>query len=49
MKINFNSDDELPLNEQLKFLSVTIVVRSVFEDDGKCYPQAFLNDCLYEL
>ena len=49
MKINFNSDNELPLNEQLKFLSVTIVVRSVFEDDGKCYPQAFLNDCLYEL
>ena len=49
MKINFNSDNELPLIEQLKFLSVTIVVRSVFEDDGKCYPQAFLNDCLYEL
>ena len=49
MKIKFNSDDKLPLNKQLKFLSATIVIRSVFEEDGKYYPQAFLNDCLYEL
>ena len=49
MKITCDSDDKLPLDKQLKFLSVTIVIRSVFEDDGKYYPQAFLNDCLYEL
>ena len=49
MKIEFNFDDKLPLNKQLKFLSVTIVIRSVFEDDGKYYPLAFLDDCLYEL
>ena len=49
MKIKFNSDDKLPLNKQLKFLSITIVMRSVFEEDGKYYPQAFLDDCLYEL
>ena len=49
MKIKFDSDDKLPLNKQLKFLSVTIVIRSVFEDNGKYYPQAFLDDCLYEL
>ena len=49
MKIKFDSDDKLPLNKQLKFLSVTIVIRSVFEDDGKYYPQAFLEDCLYEV
>ena len=49
MKIKFNSDDKLPLNRQLKFLSVTIVIRSVFEEDGKYYPQAFLDDCLYGL
>ena len=49
MKIKFDSDDKLPLNKQLKFLSVTIVIRSVFEDDGKYYPQAFLDDCLYGL
>ena len=49
MKIKFDSDDKLPLNKQLKFLSVTTVIRSVFEDDGKSYTQAFLDDCLYEL
>ena len=49
MKIKFDLDDKLPLNKQLKLLSVTIVIRSVFEDDGKYYPQAFLDDCLYEL
>ena len=49
MKIKFDSDDKLPLNKQLKSLSVTIVIRSVFEDDGKYYHQAFLDDCLYEL
>ena len=49
MKIKFNSDDKLPLNKELKFFSVTIVIRFVFEEDGKYYPQAFLDDCLYEL
>ena len=29
MKITFDSDDKLPLNKQLKFLSVTIVIRYV--------------------
>ena len=49
IKIKFDSDDKLPLNKQLKFLSVTIVVKSAFEDDGKYYSQAFLDDYLYEL
>ena len=49
MKIRFNSDDKLPLNKQLKFISVIIVIRSVFEYDGNYYPQAFLDDCLHEL
>ena len=49
MKIKFNSDDNLALNKQLEFLSVTIIVRSVFEEDGKYYPQVFLDKCLYEV
>ena len=49
MKIKFDSEDKLPLSKQLKFLSVTIVIRSVFEDDGKYYPQVFLDDCLFEI
>ena len=34
MKIKFNSDDNLPLNKQLKFHNMTITLRSVFEEDG---------------
>ena len=49
MKIKFNSDDDLPLNKQLKFHNMTITIRSVFEEDGKLYPQVFLDDTLYEL
>ena len=49
MKIKFNSDDELPLNKPLKFHAMTIIIRSVFEEDGKLYPQLFLDDTLYEL
>ena len=49
MKIKFNSDDDLPLNKPLKFHLMTITIRSVFEEDGKLYPQLFLDDSLYEL
>ena len=49
MQIKFNSDYDFPLNKSLKFHGVTIVVRSVFEEDGKLYPQIYLDKCLYEL
>ena len=49
IKIKFNSDDDLPLNKPLKFHNMTITIRSVFEEDGKLYPQVFLDDTLYEL
>ena len=49
MKIKFDSDDDLPLNKQLKFHNMAITIRSVFEEDGKRYPQVFLDDNLYEL
>ena len=49
MKIKFNSDDHVPLNKPLKLHNVTITIRSVFEGDGKLYPQVFLGDTLYEL
>ena len=48
-KINFNSDDELPLIKPPKFHAVTIIMRSVFEEGGKLCPQVFLDDALYEL
>ena len=49
MKIKFNSDDHIPLNKQLNFLSITATVRNIFEKDGKYYPQIFLDDCLYQV
>ena len=49
MKIKFNSDDDLPLNKSLKFNLMTITIRCVFEENGKLYPQVFLDDTLYEL
>ena len=49
MKINLNSDDDLPLSKPLKFHAMTIIIRSIFEEDGKLYQQVFLDDALYEL
>ena len=49
MKIKFNSDNDLPLNKPLKFHAMTIIIRSVFEEGGKLYPQVFLDGALYEL
>ena len=48
MKIKFNADDNLPLNKLLKLHLLTIIVRCVFEEDGKFYLQLYLGDCLYE-
>ena len=49
MKIKFNSDDNLPWNKALKLYNITIIFRSVFEEDSKYYLQVFLGECLYEL
>ena len=38
MKIKFNSDDDLPLNKPLKFHTMSIINRSVFEERGNLYP-----------
>ena len=49
MKIKFDTGDNLPLNKPLKLRMLTIIVRSVFEEDGKFYPQVYLDECFYEL
>ena len=38
-KIKFNTYDNLPLNKLLKLHMLTIVLRRIFEEDGKFYPQ----------
>ena len=49
MKIKYDSDDDLSLNKILKLHMLTIIVRYVFEDDSKYYPQVFLDECLLEV
>ena len=44
MKIKFDTDDNFPLNKPLKLCMLTIIVRSVFEEDGKFYPQVYLDE-----
>ena len=40
-KIKFNTYDNLPLNKLLKLHMLTIIVRCIFEEDGKFYPQLY--------
>ena len=49
MKMELNTDNNLPLNKPLKLHMLTIIVRCIFEEDGAFYPQLYLDDCLYEL
>ena len=49
LKIKFNSDDDLPLNKPVKFHLMTIIIRCVLSEEGKFYPQLFLDVTFYEL
>ena len=47
MKIRFDSDDSFPSNKVLKLYTLRMVVRSIFQEDNKYYPQVFLDKCLH--
>ena len=49
MKIRFKSNDDLPVNKPIKLCLLTIIIRCVISENGKFYPQLFLDDALYEL
>ena len=49
MRIKFESNDNLPTDNIVNMHQVTIIIRSVFAQNGKFYPQLFLDDALYEL
>ena len=49
VKIKFNLDDELPLNTMTETPSMKIVVRAVFHENNKYYPQVFSDEYLYKL
>ena len=43
MKIKIETDDELPLNKLVNVPTLTLTIRSAFEEGGKYYPQTFLD------
>ena len=48
-RIGVNTDDDIPLNKQLKFLTLTIIIRCLFQEDKKLCPQIYIDECLYKL
>ena len=49
MKIKFNTDNDVPLGKVLYFTTTAVIITCVFKKDGKCYPQVYLDDCLYQV
>ena len=49
IKIKFDTDDKLSLNKTIKIPIIIIVIRAVFHENNINYPQAFLDECLYEI
>ena len=49
MRIKFESNDNLPTDNIVNIHQVTIIIRSAFAQNGKFYPELFLDDALYEL
>ena len=47
-KISVNSDDDVPLNEILKFPTLIIIIRCVFQKSEELDPLIYLDECLYE-
>ena len=49
-RIGINIDDDFfSLNKPLKFPTLTIIIRFVFQEGEKSYPQIYLDECFYEL
>ena len=48
MKIKFESDYDLPLGKILNILLCVIIAKSVFQENGRYYPQVHLKDCFCE-
>ena len=49
LKVKFNSDGELPLNKTIEIPTITIVVRAIFLENDKYYPQVSLDECLHKI
>ena len=49
MRIKFESNDNLPTDKIVNICLAAIIIRSVFAQNGKYYPQLLLDSALYEL
>ena len=45
--ISFDTDDILSLNSIINIYSMTIIIKSVFKDNNKFYPEVYLTNCSY--
>lgn len=41
MKIRFNSGDNLPIKQEIQMYNVVMIIRFVFYDKKKYYPQVY--------
>ena len=48
-KIGLNTEDDLPLKESLRFLTLILNINLILQADNKLYPQIYLDECFYEL
>ena len=48
MKIKFISNDDLLVDKTVDLHLITIVIRAIFAQNGKYYPQLFLDDAIYD-
>ena len=48
MKNRFDPNNDLPLNKILNIPILNIVVKSVFQNEDKYFPQIHIYECEYE-
>ena len=48
-KIGINTEDDLPLKESLRFLTLLVNINLILQADNKLYPQIYFDECFYEL
>ena len=48
MKIKVESNNILSVGKNVNVRIATIIIRAIFAQDGKYYPQLFLDDGLYK-
>ena len=47
-KIGIITEDDLPLKESLKYLTLIVNINLVLQAGNKLYPQIYLDECFYE-